>query len=143
MRTARRLGVKTVAVYSDADARAMHVSEADEVCIFLLFPWHTLRAASQYISICLRLFMTPRLSLTLALHLMPNTASRPLRLTVLVAPRAQTRTSSWIACWRWPRRRVHRVSIQATDSCLKTPRLVPPAPSHSSIRGSYPNPGLL
>ncbi len=34
MRTARRLGVKTVAVYSSADARAMHVAEADEAfCI--------------------------------------------------------------------------------------------------------------
>jgi 3-methylcrotonyl-CoA carboxylase alpha subunit len=30
MRTARRMGVKTVAVYSDADARAMHVAMADE-----------------------------------------------------------------------------------------------------------------
>jgi 3-methylcrotonyl-CoA carboxylase alpha subunit len=30
MRTARRLGVRTVAVYSDADARAMHVAMADE-----------------------------------------------------------------------------------------------------------------
>jgi acetyl/propionyl-CoA carboxylase alpha subunit len=31
MRTAKRLGVKTVAVYSDADASAMHVKMADEV----------------------------------------------------------------------------------------------------------------
>ncbi len=30
IRTARRMGVATVAVYSDADARAMHVAEADE-----------------------------------------------------------------------------------------------------------------
>jgi 3-methylcrotonyl-CoA carboxylase alpha subunit len=30
MRTARRLGIRTVAVYSDADARAMHVAMADE-----------------------------------------------------------------------------------------------------------------
>ncbi|WNL40772.1 acetyl/propionyl/methylcrotonyl-CoA carboxylase subunit alpha [Halomonas sp. PAMB 3264] len=30
MRTARRLGIKTVAVYSDADASARHVREADE-----------------------------------------------------------------------------------------------------------------
>ena len=29
IRTARRLGVATVAVYSDADARAAHVREAD------------------------------------------------------------------------------------------------------------------
>ncbi len=30
IRTAKRLGVKTVAVYSDADARALHVAQADE-----------------------------------------------------------------------------------------------------------------
>ncbi len=30
IRTARRMGMKTVAVYSDADARAMHVRDADE-----------------------------------------------------------------------------------------------------------------
>ena len=30
MRTARRLGIRTVAVYSDADARALHVEMADE-----------------------------------------------------------------------------------------------------------------
>ena len=29
IRTARRLGIRTVAIYSDADARAMHVREAD------------------------------------------------------------------------------------------------------------------
>jgi propionyl-CoA carboxylase alpha chain len=31
IRTARRMGIKTVAVYSDADARAPHVKMADEV----------------------------------------------------------------------------------------------------------------
>lgn len=31
MRTAKKLGVKTVAVYSDADASSMHVKMADEV----------------------------------------------------------------------------------------------------------------
>ncbi|MEQ1715582.1 MAG: biotin carboxylase N-terminal domain-containing protein, partial [Hyphomicrobium sp.] len=30
IRTARRMGIKTVAVYSDADAKAMHVRDADE-----------------------------------------------------------------------------------------------------------------
>lgn len=30
IRTARRLGIATVAVHSDADARALHVREADE-----------------------------------------------------------------------------------------------------------------
>jgi 3-methylcrotonyl-CoA carboxylase alpha subunit len=30
IRTARRMGVRTIAVYSDADARALHVLEADE-----------------------------------------------------------------------------------------------------------------
>src|SRR5689334_10509548 len=34
IRTARRLGIRTVAVYSEADAGAMHVEIADEaVCI--------------------------------------------------------------------------------------------------------------
>jgi 3-methylcrotonyl-CoA carboxylase alpha subunit len=32
IRTARRLGIRTVAVYSDADAGAMHVAMADEAC---------------------------------------------------------------------------------------------------------------
>src|ERR1700756_4272758 len=30
MRTAKRMGIKTVAVYSEADAQALHVREADE-----------------------------------------------------------------------------------------------------------------
>src|SRR5688500_16449167 len=30
IRTAREMGIRTVAVYSDADARALHVREADE-----------------------------------------------------------------------------------------------------------------
>ena len=30
IRTAKRLGIPTVAVYSDADRRALHVREADE-----------------------------------------------------------------------------------------------------------------
>ncbi|NIR61722.1 MAG: hypothetical protein GWO02_20630, partial [Gammaproteobacteria bacterium] len=30
IRTARRLGIRTVAVYSDADAAALHVEQADE-----------------------------------------------------------------------------------------------------------------
>ncbi|NNE86057.1 MAG: acetyl/propionyl/methylcrotonyl-CoA carboxylase subunit alpha [Alphaproteobacteria bacterium] len=34
MRTARRMGIRTIAVYSEADAGAMHVAEADEaVCV--------------------------------------------------------------------------------------------------------------
>lgn len=33
IKTARRLGIHTIALYSDADARAMHVREADEA-------WH-------------------------------------------------------------------------------------------------------
>ena len=34
MRTARRMGIRTVAVYSEADAQALHVEMADEaVCV--------------------------------------------------------------------------------------------------------------
>jgi len=34
MRTARRMGIKTVAIYSEADANALHVRMADEaVCV--------------------------------------------------------------------------------------------------------------
>lgn len=32
IRTARQMGIKTVAVYSEPDARAKHVQMADEVC---------------------------------------------------------------------------------------------------------------
>jgi acetyl/propionyl-CoA carboxylase alpha subunit len=30
VRTAKRMGIATVAVYSDADAKALHVAQADE-----------------------------------------------------------------------------------------------------------------
>ncbi|MDB4997747.1 MAG: Methylcrotonyl-CoA carboxylase biotin-containing subunit, partial [Myxococcaceae bacterium] len=33
MRTCKRLGIKTVAVYSEADAEAPHVSDADEAIL--------------------------------------------------------------------------------------------------------------
>lgn len=32
IRTARRMGIRTVAIHSDADANAMHVQMADESC---------------------------------------------------------------------------------------------------------------
>jgi hypothetical protein len=32
MRTAKRLGIKTVAIYSEPDAHSQHVLMADEVC---------------------------------------------------------------------------------------------------------------
>ena len=32
MRTAKALGLKTIAVYSEADAAALHVRQADEQC---------------------------------------------------------------------------------------------------------------
>ena len=31
IRTCKRMGIKTVAVYSEADSRALHVQQADEV----------------------------------------------------------------------------------------------------------------
>jgi len=33
MRTAKRMGIRTVAVYSEADAEAPHVKEADEAVL--------------------------------------------------------------------------------------------------------------
>ncbi|WP_395651816.1 biotin carboxylase N-terminal domain-containing protein, partial [Brevundimonas sp.] len=32
-RTAKRMGIRTIAVYSEADARALHVREADEAVL--------------------------------------------------------------------------------------------------------------
>ena len=33
IKTARKMGIKTVAVYSDADKNALHVEMADEACL--------------------------------------------------------------------------------------------------------------
>ena len=46
IRTARRMGIKTVAVYSDADAKAMHVRDADEAVYIGASP-----ATDSYLSI--------------------------------------------------------------------------------------------
>src|SRR5271170_4897326 len=46
MRTARRMGIKTVAVYSEADAGALHVREADEAVLIGAAP-----AAESYLRI--------------------------------------------------------------------------------------------
>ena len=80
MRTAKALGIKTVAVYSEADASGMHVRMADEVCFNILR------------------------NLMLMLTILFN----HLRLIALVQQLLRIVTCAWIESWKSPKRLVHR-----------------------------------